>query len=110
MSLGLSKGWGLIERYSKDIGLALDRSLPGYKGDLSKSQIKKLRNDSCTFISEAFKTEIEGKLQEMNIPEVSIQVQDFKDSDSDPFISAPAGIRTVFMRSSSGRNKVLFTV
>lgn len=84
----LSKGWALIERFSEDIDLALDRSLLGYEGDLSKSQIKKLRKDSCTFISETFKNEVESKLQEMNIPEVKIQVQDFKDSDTDPLIVA----------------------
>ncbi|AXJ01998.1 Nucleotidyl transferase AbiEii toxin, Type IV TA system [Cyclonatronum proteinivorum] len=37
----LSKGWGLIERFSEDIDLAIDRSFFGYHGDLSKSQINR---------------------------------------------------------------------
>ena len=30
----LSKAWGLIERFSEDIDLAVDRSLFGFEGDL----------------------------------------------------------------------------
>jgi len=47
----LSKGWGLIERFSEDIDLAIDRKFFGYEGDISKTQIKKLRKKSCEFIS-----------------------------------------------------------
>ena len=42
----LSKVWGLIERFSEDIDLAVDRSLFGYEGDLTTKQIKKLRKAS----------------------------------------------------------------
>ena len=37
----LSKSWNLIERFSEDIDLALDRVVSGFAGDLSNSQIKK---------------------------------------------------------------------
>ena len=47
----LSKGWNLIERFSEDIDLALDRSFLGFEGDLSKTQVKKLRKASCAFFS-----------------------------------------------------------
>ena len=36
----LSKVWHLIERFSEDIDLAVDRSLFGFEGDLTKKQIK----------------------------------------------------------------------
>ncbi len=39
----LSKGWNLIERFSEDIDLAVDRAFFGFDGDISKSQIKNLR-------------------------------------------------------------------
>jgi predicted nucleotidyltransferase component of viral defense system len=45
----LSKGWNLIERFSEDIDLALDRALLGYEGYLNKGQIRNLRKDSCKF-------------------------------------------------------------
>lgn len=33
----LSKGWNLIQRFSEDIDLALDREFLGFTGELSKS-------------------------------------------------------------------------
>jgi len=41
----LSKAWNLIDRFSEDIDLAIDPQLLGIpEGDLTKKQIKKLRN------------------------------------------------------------------
>ena len=39
----LSKGWKVIHRFSEDIDLAIDPSIWGFKGDLTKKQIKRLR-------------------------------------------------------------------
>jgi hypothetical protein len=50
----LSKGWGLIERFSEDIDLAIDRKLFGIGGDLTTKQIKKLRKQSSLFVKETF--------------------------------------------------------
>lgn len=50
----LSKGWNLIERFSEDIDLAIDRKFFGFDGDISKTQIKNLRKQSCEFISTTF--------------------------------------------------------
>ena len=46
--------WCQIERFSEDIDLAVDRSLFGMEGDLTKKQIKKLRKMSSLFGSEEF--------------------------------------------------------
>ncbi len=50
----LSKVWHQIERFSEDIDLAVDRSLFGMDGDLTKKQIKKLRKESSLFVREEF--------------------------------------------------------
>lgn len=50
----LSKVWHLIERFSEDIDLAVDRSLFGFEGDLTKKQIKKLRKASSLFVKDTF--------------------------------------------------------
>ena len=50
----MSKVWCQIERFSEDIDLAVDRSLFGMEGDLTKKQIKKLRKMSSLFVSEEF--------------------------------------------------------
>ncbi|MDR0973988.1 MAG: nucleotidyl transferase AbiEii/AbiGii toxin family protein [Prevotellaceae bacterium] len=50
----LSKGWRLIERFSEDIDLAIDRKLFNIEGDLTTKQIKKLRKQSSLFVREEF--------------------------------------------------------
>ncbi|MGK7390275.1 MAG: nucleotidyl transferase AbiEii/AbiGii toxin family protein [Candidatus Cyclobacteriaceae bacterium M2_1C_046] len=82
----LSKGWDLIERFSEDIDLALDRRFLGFEGDLSKTQVKKLRKSSCDFISGGFMKAVEARLKELDIPDVTLSVQDFNDSDTDPLV------------------------
>jgi hypothetical protein len=46
----LSKGYGLIDRFSEDIDLAIDRQQFGFEGDLTVRQLKKLRKESSLFV------------------------------------------------------------
>jgi hypothetical protein len=48
----LSKGYGLIDRFSEDIDLAIDRQQFGLEGDLTVRQLKKLRKQSSLFVKE----------------------------------------------------------
>lgn len=50
----LSKVWGLIDRFSEDIDLAIDRSVFDMDGDLTKKEIKKLRKASSLYIRNEF--------------------------------------------------------
>jgi len=51
----LSKAWNLINRFSEDIDLALNREFLGFEGGLiSKSQVKKLRKKSFEFVTTDF--------------------------------------------------------
>ena len=81
----LSKGWNLIERFSEDIDLAIDRKFFGFDGDISKTQIKNLRKQSCEFISTTFLTDLTKILTEWKaIDECKLIAQPVKDSDKDP--------------------------
>ena len=81
----LSKGWNLIERFSEDIDLPIDRKFFGFEGDISKTQIQKLRKKSCEFISTAFVSGLTSKFTELKaINECSIQAQEVEVSDKDP--------------------------
>ena len=81
----LSKGWNLIERFSEDIDLAIDRKFFGFDGDISKSQIKNLRKQSCEFISTTFLDDLTKILTEWKaIDECKLTAQPIKDSDKDP--------------------------
>lgn len=46
----LSKAWKVIHRFSEDIDLAIDPSIWGFEGDLTKKQIKRLRKTSSLFV------------------------------------------------------------
>lgn len=81
----LSKGWNLIERFSEDIDLAMDRNFFGFEGDISKTQIKNLRKQSCEFISTTFLADLTKILTEWKaIDECKLIAQPVKDSDKDP--------------------------
>lgn len=80
----LSKAWKIIERFSEDIDLAIDRKLFGFDGQLSSSQIRKLRKVACKFISEEFIVKLENSLIQLGIREFDISVHQFEASDTDP--------------------------
>lgn len=83
----LSKGWDLIERFSEDIDLAIDRKLFGFEGDISKTQIRKLRKQSCKFISTEFLKDLTQTLTDWGaIAECKLFAQPVTDSDKDPQI------------------------
>lgn len=79
----LSKGWNLIERFSEDIDLAIDRKYLGFEGDMSKSQVEKLRKTSCAFICSDFANAISVKIDEMEVG-LTLVIPDFKASNTDP--------------------------
>ena len=58
----LSKGWGLIERFSEDIDLAIDPQYLGFINIETKSQRTKLRKDSKKFIDGTFALDVENRL------------------------------------------------
>lgn len=64
----LSKAWQIIERFSEDIDLSIDRSFYGFGEDLSYSQIKKLKRISSEFVSSDFREELDKTLVEMGVP------------------------------------------
>jgi hypothetical protein len=81
----LSKGWDLIERFSEDIDLAIDRKFFGFEGDISKTQIRKLRKQSCEFISTKFLSDLTQTLTNWGaIAECELFAQPVNDSDKDP--------------------------
>jgi hypothetical protein len=84
----LSKAWQLIERFSEDIDLAIDRSFFGFEGELSKSQIDKLRKRSCQYVSTQFKKELQNKLEELGLDAKDFELKErpIIYTDTDPQI------------------------
>ena len=80
----LSKAWNLIERFSEDIDISIDRAFFGFDGELTKKQIKNLRRASCSYIKDKLKNELNNKLQETGISNYFLLIEETEDSSKDP--------------------------
>lgn len=83
----LSKAWSLIERFSEDIDLAIDRQVLGFSEEfVSKTQVTKLRKAASAFIATGFKDELQATLLAMGVPtdQFQLTVQETDVSDRDP--------------------------
>ena len=71
----LSKCWHLIDRFSEDIDIAIDREYLGFSGTLSKTQISdKLRRATCSFVRETMQYDIYEQLHKNGIAKDNFQV------------------------------------
>ncbi|MDR0694179.1 MAG: nucleotidyl transferase AbiEii/AbiGii toxin family protein [Prevotellaceae bacterium] len=82
----LSKAWRLIERFSEDIDLALDREFLGFGGELSHTQIRKLRTASYDFLSTKFTDELSNKFTTLGFKDVKVKYREMVNHDQDPLI------------------------
>lgn len=82
----LSKAWSLIERFSEDIDLVIDRNFLGFEDKLSKTQVKKLRKVSCSFIGNEFHKDINDALIKLGVTDYELVVHEIKDTDTDPLV------------------------
>jgi Nucleotidyl transferase AbiEii toxin, Type IV TA system len=95
----LSKGFGLIARFSEDIDIALDSNAFGvfYTVNPSKSIVEKLKKAGCDFTSYELRIELEKQLNDLGVPAGTVRViaADIPDKfpDTDP--------QTLFIRYKS---------
>ncbi|MFK7808179.1 MAG: nucleotidyl transferase AbiEii/AbiGii toxin family protein [Saprospiraceae bacterium] len=81
----LSKAWGLINRFSEDIDLALNREFLGFKtGLISKTQVRKLRTASFEYITNAFYEDLKAAFEEAGFDNVTFDYENLGDGDQDP--------------------------
>jgi hypothetical protein len=81
----LSKAWGLIERFSEDIDLAVDRRFYGFEGALGKKQRTNLRKKANTYITKELYPELSLRFKEKGVG-VSLELEEITTSDQDPII------------------------
>lgn len=82
----LSKGWNLIQRFSEDIDLVLDRNFLGFEGDLSKSEIRRVRKKSFQFLTTTFTEQLTARFIENGFNNVSVKFREVDNQDQDPII------------------------
>lgn len=82
----LSKSWGLIERFSEDIDLAIDRKFLGFEGELSKKNITALRKEANKYITDTFFPELQKRFEEKELSGLKWEILSTTESDQDPKI------------------------
>lgn len=99
----LSKAWRLIDRFSEDIDLAIDRSLFGFEGDLTKKQIKKLRKASSVFVKEEFLVQLRSAIEQYGLTSLC-EIEAEPDGDGNNTYPEP---RKLFVRYKSAWSEPL---
>ncbi len=82
----LSKGWNLIQRFSEDIDLALDREYLGFSGELENADVRRLRRKSYEYMTEVFTPELQTKFGEAGFRDVTVRFREVPNHDQDPMI------------------------
>ena len=71
----LSKCWHLINRFSEDIDIAIDREYLGFSGITSRTQISdKLRRATCSFVRETMQYDLAEQLYNDGIAKDNFQI------------------------------------
>ena len=80
----LSEAWGLIDRFSEDIDLAIDPMFLGAPdGDPTKKQIKKLRKASSLYVAEVLAEKLRLRFSELGLDEwLSVEAQPNGEGDN----------------------------
>lgn len=93
----LSKVWKVISRFSEDIDLAIDPSIWGFEGDLTKKQIKRLRKASSIFVRDKLCQSLQEVIA-VNGMEQWLQVEAAPDGEGDGTYPEP---RVIHIRYKS---------
>lgn len=80
----LSKAWHLIDRFSEDIDLAIDREFLGFSGTISRTQVGKLRDASYKYLSETFYPAFQSEFNNAGFSDVQINMINVQTPDQDP--------------------------
>ena len=99
----LSKVWKVIKRFSEDIDVAIDPSIWGFEGDLTKKQIKRLRKTSSIFVRDDFCQSLQETVNSNGLADW-LQVETDPDGEGDGTYPEP---RVIHIRYKSLFDKKL---
>lgn len=85
----------LIERFSEDIDLAIDRSMFGYEGDLTKKRLKTLRKKSSLFVRDELASDLRRALDENGL-DALCEVEAEPDGEGDKTYPEPRKIHVQY--------------
>ncbi len=83
----LSKAWKLINRFSEDIDLAIDKEFfEAYRGNITRTQIGKLRKTAGVYTTGIFFEDLQKAFIAKGLTELKFKVVDTGETDQDPRI------------------------
>lgn len=91
----LSKVWGVIRRFSEDIDIAIDRSMFGIEGDVTKKQLKKLRKASSIFVRDTLANDLIAAAEEAGLSDF-ITIKADPDGEGDATYPEPRQIHIIY--------------
>ena len=91
----LSKVWGIIRRFSEDIDIAIDPSMFGIEGDVTKKQLKKLRKTSSVFVRDTLANDLAISVEQAGLSEFVIIKADH-DGEGDETYPEPRQIHIIY--------------
>jgi len=80
----LSKAWNIIERFSEDIDLALDKSFLGIEECTTVKQVKKLRSATRNYIYNNFIPELQNKFNAVGFTDVKVELCEEEGENLEP--------------------------
>lgn len=91
----LSKVWGVIRRFSEDIDIAIDRSIFGIEGDVTKKQLKKLRKASSVFVRDTLANDLIEAAEEAGLSDF-VTIKADPDGEGDATYPEPRQIHIIY--------------
>lgn len=91
----LSKIWGVIRRFSEDIDIAIDRSMFGIEGDVTKKQLKKLRKASSVFVRDTLANDLIAAIEEAGLSDF-VTIKADPDGEGDATYPEPRQIHIIY--------------
>lgn len=91
----LSKVWGLIRRFSEDIDIAIDRSMFGIEGDVTKKHLKKLRKVSSVFVRDTLANDLIAAAEDAGLSDF-VTIKADPDGEGDATYPEPRQIHIIY--------------
>lgn len=91
----LSKVWKVIRRFSEDIDIAVDRSMFGVEGDVTKKQLKKLRKSSSVFVRDTLAVDLAHAVEQGGMAGF-ISIRPEPDGEGDSTYPEPRRIHIIY--------------
>lgn len=91
----LSKVWRVIRRFSEDIDIAIDRSMFGIEGDVTKKQLKKLRKASSVFVRDTLANNLTEAAEKAGLSDF-VTIQADPDGEGDATYPEPRQIHIIY--------------